>query len=175
MARGHRKCFLCPLAIFQCPLAPFTAVSCNQEGCKKWALNLSQFIYICYFSMITNIILRLNASFKKPVKLYFCIFGERFVTKYLHCQIEGLFFGIFLQIQTKKSLGRFGGRIYAEFVVVFFSSSDDFLASIDPVLTMTALAANFQPGQVQFSQDHFFESLANHPKIKKVVILKMYL
>ena len=32
MARGHRKHFLCPLAIFQCPLASFSAVSCLQEG-----------------------------------------------------------------------------------------------------------------------------------------------
>ena len=63
MARGHRKCFLCPLAIFQCPLAPFSAVSCLQEGCdnqtvensttcNKWALNLYIYhnSYICYFS-----------------------------------------------------------------------------------------------------------------------------
>ena len=74
--------FPCPLAIFQCPLAPFSAVSCNQEGCKKWALNLSQFMeisYICYFSMITNIILPLNTSFKKPVNY---IFGEWFARQF---------------------------------------------------------------------------------------------
>ena len=35
MARGHRKHFLCPLAIFQCPLASFSAVSCLREGCDN--------------------------------------------------------------------------------------------------------------------------------------------
>ena len=33
--KGTRKHFLCPLAIFQCPLAPFSAVSCLQEGCDN--------------------------------------------------------------------------------------------------------------------------------------------
>ena len=30
--KGTRKHFLCPLAIFQCPLASFSAVSWLQEG-----------------------------------------------------------------------------------------------------------------------------------------------
>ena len=33
--KGTWKHFLCPLAIFQCPLAPFSAVSCLQEGCDN--------------------------------------------------------------------------------------------------------------------------------------------
>ena len=42
-----QKMFPCPLAIFQCPVAPFSAVSCNQEGCKKWAFTIYEnFIYL---------------------------------------------------------------------------------------------------------------------------------